>query len=390
LYYTVTLPGTCYYSWNPKDIFIIDCCCSITGVVDENSPIKDAVINLADLNNIPLSGNTLNADFVVCNSDVIYYSNFSTTVTFDYGDGTSEVKIIDQNTDLLNINHTYPSSSPQNVTYIIDPAYPGCPNVTGGFTSGTPGPCTTGQISYREGNCVDALVNLSVLDCFNPSASYSWAFGDGTFGTGLQVSHAYHGTGNYIITVTISQPGVADIVITKPIVIKACTKVECKDCIGSFQPDPGNYILSAWVREDVTTIPKTYNNPKIKVSFTGVPGPGTLYGTDGTKNKIIEGWQRIEEVIAIPASALDINLELVNLSTSDDVYFDDIRILPVDGQMKTYVYDPVTLRLSATLDENNYATFYEYDEEGKLIRVKKETEKGIMTVQESRESSKKK
>lgn len=58
--------------------------------------------------------------------------------------------------------------------------------------------------------------------------------------------------------------------------------------------------------------------------------------------------------------------------------------------MKSYVYDPLTLRLTAELDEQNYATFYEYDEEGALIRVKKETERGIMTIKESRNNSSKK
>jgi len=36
------------------------------------------------------------------------------------------------------------------------------------------------------------------------------------------------------------------------------------------------------------------------------------------------------------------------------------------------------------------ATLYEYDEEGKLIRVKKETEKGVMTIKENKNSTKKK
>ena len=52
--------------------------------------------------------------------------------------------------------------------------------------------------------------------------------------------------------------------------------------------------------------------------------------------------------------------------------------------MKSYVYDPVSLRLMAELDENNYATFYEYDDEGTLVRVKKETDEGIMTIKENR------
>jgi hypothetical protein len=58
--------------------------------------------------------------------------------------------------------------------------------------------------------------------------------------------------------------------------------------------------------------------------------------------------------------------------------------------MVGHVYDFVKLRVIAELDENNYATFYEYDDEGSLIRVKRETEKGIMTIQESRKSIRKK
>ena len=43
-----------------------------------------------------------------------------------------------------------------------------------------------------------------------------------------------------------------------------------------------------------------------------------------------------------------------------------------------------TNRLTATLDENNYATYYTYDLEGNLIAVNKETIDGIKTIQESR------
>ncbi|MCP9751550.1 hypothetical protein, partial [Ferruginibacter sp. HRS2-29] len=51
--------------------------------------------------------------------------------------------------------------------------------------------------------------------------------------------------------------------------------------------------------------------------------------------------------------------------------------------------DPATPKdafdlIAAELDENNYASFYEYDDDGTLIRVKKETVQGIKTIQESR------
>lgn len=100
--------------------------------------------------------------------------------------------------------------------------------------------------------------------------------------------------------------------------------------------------------------------------------------------KIIDDWQRIDGVVTIPPSATGINIGLY--CKSGMCYFDDIRFVPVNGSMISYVYDPVTLRLVAQLDERNYATFYEYDEEGKLVRVKKETERGIMTIQENRDN----
>lgn len=69
-----------------------------------------------------------------------------------------------------------------------------------------------------------------------------------------------------------------------------------------------------------------------------------------------------------------------------NVLFDDIRVQPDDASMKCYVYDPVTTRLVAEFDERHFATRYEYDAEGRLNRTKKETERGVMTIQEGRMS----
>jgi hypothetical protein len=97
---------------------------------------------------------------------------------------------------------------------------------------------------------------------------------------------------------------------------------------------------------------------------------------------IIEGWQRYEAPVILPSDASSMTLTL-QASDSSTTYFDDIRILPYNAEMKSYVYNPVNLRLMAELDENNYATFYEYDDDGTLIRVKKETERGIQTIKET-------
>jgi len=166
----------------------------------------------------------------------------------------------------------------------------------------------------------------------------------------------------------------------------------CENCIGSFAPEPGkDYVLSAWVKEGSAT-PTTlkYNNAKIIIYFPTSPSAPTS-GTSiacSPSGIIIDGWQRIDTVFTIPAGSTYINLQLN--SAIGDSYFDDIRVFPKDGSMTSYVYDPTNLRLVAELDERNYATMYEYDEEGKLVRVKKETEKGIMTIKENKNNTKKK
>ncbi|RKN04550.1 hypothetical protein D7036_12105 [Aquimarina sp. BL5] len=107
------------------------------------------------------------------------------------------------------------------------------------------------------------------------------------------------------------------------------------------------------------------------------------------KGALIDGWQRVSADFVIPLDAINMTISLESnirqgSPESLNVYFDDIRIHPFEGNMKTFVYDPITQRLQAELDENNYATFYEYDQEGGLIRVKKETERGVYTIQETR------
>lgn len=157
--------------------------------------------------------------------------------------------------------------------------------------------------------------------------------------------------------------------------------VKCKECITSFAPIPGNkYVLSAWVREE-NTQPITYTEPGITINLSG---PGTSYNFQ-PKGKIIDGWQKIEEEFWVPEGthAIDIVLKNVQVSSTQYVYFDDIRVFPFKANMKSYVYDPYTQKLVSELDENNYATYYEYDEEGGLRRVKKETERGVMTIKES-------
>ena len=104
---------------------------------------------------------------------------------------------------------------------------------------------------------------------------------------------------------------------------------------------------------------------------------------------IIEGWQRYESVFTIPADATAIQVQLENSNGAEPVFFDDIRIHPFNANVKSFVYHSSNLRLMSELDENNYASFYEYDDDGTLTRVKKETQNGIKTITETRSAMQK-
>jgi hypothetical protein len=135
------------------------------------------------------------------------------------------------------------------------------------------------------------------------------------------------------------------------------------------------YYVSAWVKS--ATVP-TANSLSIVGTTGGTP---QSYYPFTKISSPVEGWYKLEGYLTIP------NKDFLTLTGASGIIMDDFRICPDKANMKSFVYDPLTLRLFAQLDENNYATFYEYDAEGKLVRTKKETDKGILTLSESRMSA---
>ncbi|QHS58194.1 hypothetical protein [Chitinophaga agri] len=152
----------------------------------------------------------------------------------------------------------------------------------------------------------------------------------------------------------------------------------------SFSPIAGKTIvISAWVKESVPCRGNTYTGNQLGIVVKQAAEPIGSTITAQPQGAIIEGWQRYEEVVMVPEDAVSVSI-VMSASADHAVYFDDVRIHPYNANMKSYVYDRNSLRLMAELDENNYATFYEYDEDGTMIRLKKETERGIKTISETR------
>lgn len=138
-------------------------------------------------------------------------------------------------------------------------------------------------------------------------------------------------------------------------------------------------VFSAWVKESCAPC-STYTNNQVKLQFNDGSNQLTTLQPSGP---VIEGWQRYEGYFTAPTGSTQMTMSFVNNSSST-IYFDDIRVHPYNANMKSYVYDPVNLRLTSELDANNYASFYEYDEEGGLIRTKAETKEGVKTINETR------
>ncbi|MGV3597035.1 MAG: hypothetical protein ACO1PI_04155 [Bacteroidota bacterium] len=161
-------------------------------------------------------------------------------------------------------------------------------------------------------------------------------------------------------------------------------KVDAVDLTDIFSPSAGGpekYLLTYWVKAENQAA------ASITIEYDNSPVSATLISTSPT----IEGWKKYEYLIDLTGVTVTVGkiFDVIIANTAGtDAFFDDIRIHPFEANMKSFVYDNKKLRLMASLDENNYATFFEYDEEGNLVRTKRETERGIITINENRQNIK--
>ncbi|MBS1773940.1 MAG: hypothetical protein JST82_13865 [Bacteroidetes bacterium] len=201
---------------------------------------------------------------------------------------------------------------------------------------------------------------------------------------GDSISNACSHSGNYCFRAASGGANI-DIAIRDPEKEQGATYIGFGINAKDFSFDTTRvYVASVWLRpvsggySDAIT---AASNTKMNITYSSL----SVLKNFQLKTGNIDGWYKAECIVD-----LRMDIHGVSITLPDNVYFDDIRFVPRDATMKSFVYDPLTFKLIAQMDENNFATFYEYDKEGLLIRVKKETDKGIMTISESRRSNAKK
>jgi len=115
----------------------------------------------------------------------------------------------------------------------------------------------------------------------------------------------------------------------------------------------------------------------------------TLNGTTNAEFEARSGEWALYKAIMDGSSPINSISFAASTAGGETVWFDDVRIQPLDTEMKTFVYDKATYRLLAEFDNQHFGLYYQYNDEGKLVRKIIETERGMFTVQEKQYNLKK-
>lgn len=220
------------------------------------------------------------------------------------------------------------------------------------------------QLLQAKNNLLEHFIN-PFKTLFNTSGlSQVYKLFNTTAANGLKLSKVTAHTGNYAL-----ETGAGNQTLSFPVTHANIDQGSPKYLPFSFTYGK-SYLVSFWYRPASSAPNATSYSPPVN-GFVA-------------KSGIIEGWQQYETRITMTNSAAVTQYDLV---LPKGAFIDDVRVMPVDANMKSFVYNPINQKLMATLDENNFASFFEYDQEGNLVRTKKETEKGIMTISESRSAN---
>lgn len=136
---------------------------------------------------------------------------------------------------------------------------------------------------------------------------------------------------------------------------KYSIKAGVGDQFGTFmrqgEHSAGKYRLSVWVHKD------NYQNARVRIVGSNIEQ------LNGEKS-FAGDWVLLSHYFDITTNASFPYLT----SNSGDVYYDDLRIHPIEASMSSYVYNEFD-EVSYIMDGSNLATHYVYDNVGRLIEI---------------------
>jgi hypothetical protein len=127
-----------------------------------------------------------------------------------------------------------------------------------------------------------------------------------------------------------------------------------------------------------------------------LPVSGNIVGTVSLPLSFVKiaqtgEWSLYEaRVTAWQSLAVNSTIKVVlknNITATPTIYIDDYVMHPLTAKTNSYVYDPKTLRLLTSFDDQHFGLYYQYNQEGKLVRKLIETERGMKTVTENQYNS---
>lgn len=126
-------------------------------------------------------------------------------------------------------------------------------------------------------------------------------------------------------------------------------------------PTNKKYKFSVWYYSD---------GPQAEVFlFMKAPGETNYYThVHSVSSSVQHKWTLLEGDFLVPSNITSLNIRIDN-NNAGTIWFDDVRLHPVDAAMTTYTYDPLIGMTSAS-DVNNKLTSYEYDGQGRLSIVR--------------------
>lgn len=173
-------------------------------------------------------------------------------------------------------------------------------------------------------------------------------------------------------------------------------RINKADLSNLTQPLKGKYRASIWIHQN--GVQGAYmacrgydagNNP-VYLAGTCFYGMGyTNSNSAGTVEQAGSWYQFNSDVdlAAIPANVSYLVFSVQNGGATGYVpyvYADDFRVYPLANPITSRVIDPKTGQVLASLNVDNYATRFEYDNSGKLKNVYKETKMGFKRVLENK------